>query len=87
MPTLPEDVLRMIWQAKWRDEAACMLQHAWRACRMRRAWNRMRGRWVLVRYVLKYIAKGDESRAVPVIEYQSRGVPHMHVPVSIADEQ
>ena len=74
---MPADVLRMIWQAKWRSEAACMLQRAWRACRMRRAWARMCGRWSVLAYMWRYMTKSESSFAVT--EWQSRGVPHMHM--------
>lgn len=38
---------------------------------------RPRGCWEMVRYVLKYMAKGESSSAV-MTEYQSRGVPRIH---------
>ena len=76
-PELPADVLRMIWQAKWRGEAACILHRAWRACRMRRAWARMRGRWCMLAYVLRYITKCESYYVMT--EWQSRGMPHTHM--------
>jgi hypothetical protein len=40
LPVLPADVLRAIWQAKWRAEAACVVQQAWRAGADRRSRRR-----------------------------------------------
>lgn len=77
LPTLPCDIVRMIWQALWHAKAACKLQRAWHARRMRRAWKRMRGQWIMAYYLWKYVAEGESCAAV--IEYQSRSVPHMHV--------
>ncbi len=62
LPALPHDVLRMIWQAAWRSEAASMLQRGGRAWLMRRAWRRMRGLWSCMRYFWKYVAKDSQLR-------------------------
>merc|ERR1719440_164909 len=50
VPELPQDVLRMIWQRRWRDDAASRLQRAWRTSRMRHAWHYMHlmGMWCYI---------------------------------------
>ena len=86
LPVLPCDVLRVIWQACWRDEAASMLQSAWRAYIIRRACISC------LRYVMRYAAKGDSGQRqdaewvphahyIVSVEYQSRGQMHMHAVV------
>ena len=66
LPVLPADVLRAIWQAKWRAEAACVVQQAWRAGAESRH-RKFITRYVLrayglstsaLGYVMKYVTKG-----------------------------
>ena len=79
--SLPHDVLRAIWQHRWREDAADKLQCAWRVHSLRRAWSRMHKRWAAMRYILEYMLPGQDPHSLAVVEYQSRGAIHMHTPV------
>ena len=62
----------MIWQAKWRAEAASQIQRAWRA-RVRK------NDTMHYMYMLKYARKGRQNVHMQFVEYQQRGMPHLHV--------
>jgi hypothetical protein len=69
LPALPADVLRMIWQAKWRAAAASVVQRAWRRRERLASLERFER---CVFYLIKYV----------VVEFQNRGRPHVHIVIS-----
>ena len=79
---LPQDVLRMIWQRKWRVEAAARIQRAVRLA-IQRSWGLLDLVWPHAASCHKprhgWLGCRFDFPVTEVIEAQSRGALHHHV--------